>query len=219
MLRESNKLFTAIAANEGFYVMSIDIRAVFLQSKELKREVFLVPPKDIAKKGIIWRMKKSLYGLNDVSRQFWLRVKEVFKQEKLKTLPGDEDFYYKHEGGRLAGMVITHVDDFQIAGNDQFLESLEEKLNGSLAVSKVDLVVQSVGDASYKCDDRSTGGGLMMLGNRKMGNVSPICWKSGKMSKVCHSARDAETRSIVVNVDAAVCQFVQLDGHEECGRF
>ena len=39
VMRESNKLFTAIAANEGLSLMSIDIRVAFLQSKELKREV------------------------------------------------------------------------------------------------------------------------------------------------------------------------------------
>ena len=40
VMRESNKLFTAIAANEGFSLMLIDIRVAFFQSKELKREVF-----------------------------------------------------------------------------------------------------------------------------------------------------------------------------------
>ena len=223
-------------------------------------------------------------------------------------------------------MVITHVDDFQIAGNDQFLKFLEEKLNKSLTVSKVergqfwftgidvkkvsdgiilsmedyaesieeiaeirkvkkdtpltktemklfrkyvgklnwlsentrpdlavwglnlsrrnssatigdlkkvnqivknirsqqsrvkfsvigereDLVVQSVGDASYKCDDQSTGGNLIMLGNRKTNKVSPIYWKSKKISKVCHSAKDAETRNIMMNVDNAVYLSHQL---------
>ena len=40
VLRESNKLFTAVAANEGFEIVSVDIRAAFLQSKELNRDVF-----------------------------------------------------------------------------------------------------------------------------------------------------------------------------------
>ena len=55
VLRESNKLFTAVAANEGFEI-------------ELNRDVFVVPPKDIAEVGILWKLKKPLYGLNDASR-------------------------------------------------------------------------------------------------------------------------------------------------------
>ena len=78
VLRESKKLFTAVAANLDFEIASVDIRAAFLQSKELKRDVFVVPPKDISKLGVIWKLKKPLYGLNDASRRFWLRVKEVF---------------------------------------------------------------------------------------------------------------------------------------------
>ena len=138
VLRESNKLFTAVASNEDFKVLSVDIRAAFLQSKELKREVFVVPPKDLAETGVLWKLKKPLYGLNDASRRFWLKVKELFEGEGLKTLPGDEAFYYKHEDEKLKGMVITHVDDFQIAGDDKFIDSLLTKLKDTLTVSKVE---------------------------------------------------------------------------------
>ena len=89
VLRESNKLFTAVAANGGFHVVTVDIRAAFLRSKALNRDVYVVPPIDIAQQGILWKLKKPLYGLNDASRRFWLILKEFFKQENLKTLPGD----------------------------------------------------------------------------------------------------------------------------------
>merc|ERR1712115_524855 len=52
-------------------------------------------PADIKKPGKIWRLKKPLYGLDDASRKFWLRVKEVLKKMGLKVL-GDEAFYYLH---------------------------------------------------------------------------------------------------------------------------
>ena len=78
MLRESLKLFFGVAANEGFKLRSFDIRAAFLQAKSLDREVFLLPPKDVRNEGKIWKLNKSLYGLNDASRKFWLKVKEVF---------------------------------------------------------------------------------------------------------------------------------------------
>ena len=56
----------------------------------------------------------------------------------MKTLPGDEAFYYKNEGGKLKGMIITHVDDFQIAGDDEFHEKVLTKLKDTLTVSKVE---------------------------------------------------------------------------------
>ena len=90
------KLFFSIAANEGFSLRSVDIRAAFLQAKGLEREIFLLPPKDVQKEGMLWKLKKPLYGLNDASRKFWLRVKEVFGKFGLKKLIGDEALYYKH---------------------------------------------------------------------------------------------------------------------------
>ena len=71
MLRESMKMFFTVSTNEDFELRKIDVRAAFLQAKQLEREVFLKPPKDIKKEKIIWKLKKPLYGLNDVSRRFW----------------------------------------------------------------------------------------------------------------------------------------------------
>ena len=53
MLRESIKLFFSVAGNENFKLRSMDIRAAFLQAKELDRDVFLMPPQDVRSKGYI----------------------------------------------------------------------------------------------------------------------------------------------------------------------
>ena len=53
-----------MAANEDFELRKIDIRAAFLQAKQLDRELFLKPPKDIRIVGILLKLKKPLYGLN-----------------------------------------------------------------------------------------------------------------------------------------------------------
>ena len=113
MLRESMKMFFSIAANEGFSLRKIDIRAAFLQARELDRNVFMDPPKDIKREGFVWKLKKPLYGLNDSSRKFWLKMKDIFRDIGLQRLEGDEALCYrKNNKGELEGMVSTHVDDF-----------------------------------------------------------------------------------------------------------
>ena len=68
-------------------------------------------------------MKKPLYGLNDASRKFWLRMKTIFKEMGLRRLDGDEAVYYEiDEKGNLEGMISTHVDDFDLAGREGFVE-------------------------------------------------------------------------------------------------
>ena len=70
--KESLKILLALAANNRFKLASVDIRAAFLQSRTLDRDVFMEPPPDICKEGIIWRLKKPLYVLDDASWKFWL---------------------------------------------------------------------------------------------------------------------------------------------------
>ena len=43
----------AVAANNNFKLASVDIRAAFLQSKVLYRDVFVKPPEDIKKPRVI----------------------------------------------------------------------------------------------------------------------------------------------------------------------
>ena len=66
-LRESLKLFLGVAANEGFEVAAVDIRVAFLQSKGLDRDVFGKPPLDLKKENKVWKLKQSLYCLDDPS--------------------------------------------------------------------------------------------------------------------------------------------------------
>merc|ERR1712002_1035871 len=75
--KESFKLLMALSANFNFKIVSIDIRAAFLQAKTLDREVYVKPPKDQEKEGIIWKLLKPLYGLDDASRKFYLKVRET----------------------------------------------------------------------------------------------------------------------------------------------
>ena len=76
--KESFKLLVALAANQNFKVVSMDIRAAFLQSKKLDREVFVRPPNDIKKEGKIWKLLKPLYRLDDASRKFPLPLNKTY---------------------------------------------------------------------------------------------------------------------------------------------
>ena len=42
-------------------------------------------------------VKKPLYGLDDASRKFWLKLRDTLITPGLKVMPGDEAFYYAHE--------------------------------------------------------------------------------------------------------------------------
>ena len=128
----------ALAANNGFKLVSMDIRAAFLQAKMLDREVYMKPPEDIKKQGKIWRLLKPLYGLDDASRKFWLKVKETLTELGLKTLSGNEAFYYDNKNGKLLGAVLSHVDDFTVAGEEEFVKRIVKGVSDKFTMSKAE---------------------------------------------------------------------------------
>ena len=60
-----------------------------------------------------------------------------------------------------------------------------------------DLMLLGVTVASHINDGLSTGGTIIMMGNTKDRKVVPISWRSKTIKRVCHSAKAAETRSMV----------------------
>ena len=53
-------------------------------------------------------------------------------------MAGDEAFYYLHKDGKLMGAVITHIDDFTLAGTNEFVEQVLKVINKELTVSKIE---------------------------------------------------------------------------------
>ena len=66
--RDTFKVFCSVAGNEKWEIEGSDVRAAFLQSEDLEREVFIEPPPQRRKPGLIWKLRKPAYGLNDASR-------------------------------------------------------------------------------------------------------------------------------------------------------
>merc|ERR1712163_38431 len=95
-------------------------------------------PEDIEKKGVIWKLLKPLYGLDDASRKFYLKVKETLQKLGLKTLPVDDAVYYEHKNGKLMGLILSHVDDFTIAGTQEFVQRIVAGIEEKFTVSKVE---------------------------------------------------------------------------------
>ena len=65
----SMRIFFAVSANNKWNCETIDIKAAFLQGKNIERDIYIKPPKEIKKDGIIWKLNKVAYGLCDASWQ------------------------------------------------------------------------------------------------------------------------------------------------------
>ena len=131
------RILLTIAAVNQWQVKSTDIRSAFLQGQQLDREVYIKPPKEAkVQKGKVWRLKKCLYGLNDASRKFYLSIKEVLVLNGCKQSAGDTAFFYFKENEKLAGVIISHIDDFLHAGNENFGEKVVKPLTKKFSAGR-----------------------------------------------------------------------------------
>ena len=116
-------LLTVTSSMDSWRCCSLDVQTAFLQGTEIKRDVFLKPPKefgDIAP-GCVFRLRKSVYGLADAPRCWYEKVKNVFHMLGGKISKFDAGlFTFADDKGRLIGLICVHVDDFFCSGNDLF---------------------------------------------------------------------------------------------------
>ena len=66
------------------------------------------------------------------------------------------------------------------------------------------LQVVGIVDASYKPDEKSIGGMMIVLTNENMTKASPLMWKAKQIDRVCHSSKDAETLAMTKMIDELV---------------
>jgi hypothetical protein len=53
--RDSFKTFLALAANENLQIKNMDVKSAFLQGTPLDREVYMEPPTEFKKPGLVWK--------------------------------------------------------------------------------------------------------------------------------------------------------------------
>ena len=138
--RTSTRLLYAVAANENWPVVAIDVTSAFLQGEDLDRSIFVTPPTEAnCPEGYIWKMIKPAYGLYDASRKWWMKVAQELVNAGCKSLVGDEALFYYHKDGKLQGIISLHVDDFQGAGTEVFQNDIMDRLENAFKISKKEI--------------------------------------------------------------------------------
>ena len=137
----SVKIILAYARAKNMRLVSADVKAAFLQGLPLtERTVYVQPPKEAGlESNKIWRLRVSLYGLQDASLRFHWKVRTVFKEMGLVQSKLDPAvFYQKNKAGEVVGIIGSHVDDFLIAGSTEWTDSMVKKIGSRFELGTVE---------------------------------------------------------------------------------
>ncbi|XP_062409954.1 uncharacterized protein LOC134100639 [Sardina pilchardus] len=134
---ESLRMIMAIICQRKWQLNSMDIKAAFLQGKELTRNIYIRPPPEAQSQGILWRLKKCVYGLADASLYWYNKVKDTMYQ--LGAVLSQVDpavFYWLDDSCNVMGVLACHVDDFVWGGSEMFSTTVIPRLKAAFQVSR-----------------------------------------------------------------------------------
>lgn len=128
----------SIIASKKWTVEALDVTSAFLQSKNLKRDVFIKPPADFRTQGIIWKLLKPMYGLGDSARHWYLTLTDHLKSVECAISKLDKSLFRAYYNNKMSGILLTHVDDVFYAGNTNFREEIIRSLLKTFKISRQD---------------------------------------------------------------------------------
>ncbi|GJS75778.1 putative RNA-directed DNA polymerase [Tanacetum coccineum] len=134
----------ALVAHFDLELHQMDIKTAFLNG-DLHEDVYMAQPQGFKSKGqehLVCKLKKSIYGLKQASRQWYLKFDEVMKKYNFIKNQVDQCVYLKMSGSNFI-ILLLYVDDIILASNNIDLLH-ESKRFLSRNFDKKDL-----GEASY----------------------------------------------------------------------
>jgi transposase InsO family protein len=140
----SIRLILAIVANLDLELHQMDVKTAFLNG-ELEEEIYMEQPIAFIKQGQehkVCRLLKSIYGLKQSSRQWYIRFHNAIISYDFKMINEDHCVYIKRSKDKFI-ILSLYVDDILIAGNDkEYVETIKGWLSSNFEM-------KDMGEATY----------------------------------------------------------------------
>ena len=117
--KDSFRIIMALVAHYNLELHQMDVKTAFLNG-DLYENVYMAQPKGFVMEGkenMGCRLKKSIYGLKQASRQWYLKFDETVRKFRFKENEEDNCIYAKFKNGKFI-FLILYVDDILLASSD-----------------------------------------------------------------------------------------------------
>ena len=117
--KDSLRIIMALVAHYDLELHQMDVKTAFLNGN-LEEEIYMDQPEDFSVKGkehMVCKLKKSIYGLKQASRQWYLKFNDTITSFGFQENTVDRCIYMKVSGSKFIFLVL-YVDDILLATND-----------------------------------------------------------------------------------------------------
>ena len=142
--KDSLKIIMTLVAHFDLELHQMDVKTTFLNGN-LDEDIYMEQPEGFAKKvneHLVCKLKKSIYGLKQASRQWYIKFNNTITSFGFKENTIDQCIYLKINGSKFI-FLILYVDDILLASSDlALLRETKEHLSKNFKM--VDM-----GEANY----------------------------------------------------------------------
>nr|GEU59520.1 putative zinc finger, CCHC-type [Tanacetum cinerariifolium] len=117
--KDSLRIVMALVAHYDLELHQMDVKIEFLNS-DLHEDDYMTQPEGFMVKGkehMVCKLKRSIYGLKQASRQWYMKFHEVMSKFQFKKNTVDQSIYLKLSGSKFI-ILVLYVDDIILASND-----------------------------------------------------------------------------------------------------
>ena len=107
-----------LAAAQNWALKQLDVNNAFLHG-DLDEEVYMQLPPGFpnSSPNLVFRLKKSLYGLKQASRQWYAKLSSFLLSHNYKISTVDHSLFLKHDGKHTTTLLV-YVDDIILTGTN-----------------------------------------------------------------------------------------------------
>src|SRR3954465_2694531 len=118
--KDSFIIVMALVAHYDLELHQMDVKTAFLNG-DLNEDVYMTQPEGFVAEGkehMACRLKKSIYGLKQASRKWYLKFNKIIRTFGFKENEMDNCIYVKFKGIRLT-ILVLYVNDILLACSDK----------------------------------------------------------------------------------------------------
>ena len=148
----SIRIILSLVAVNNMHLEQMDVKTAFLHG-ELQEYIVMAQPEgftDKSKADWVCHLKKSLYGLKQSPRQWYLRFDSFMLEQKFQRCNLDCCVYFREDSGMMVYLVL-YVDDMLIASvSMSLIEDLKQKLKGEFDMKDLGPAKKILGMQLYR---------------------------------------------------------------------
>nr|GBN20086.1 Retrovirus-related Pol polyprotein from transposon TNT 1-94 [Araneus ventricosus] len=133
---ESFRLLIALASKLNLMVRFFDVKTAYLYS-DIEETVYMLPPPGFDRlvgDGKVCKLKRSIYGLPQSGRNWYMKIKSELEKSGLMQLASDNCVFIKSDGQNML-LLCMHVDDLAIfCNNDEMYQDIVNSIKSVFEV-------------------------------------------------------------------------------------